>query len=219
MTVEHCLQLVAQGDEAYKSKDYSEAQRLYEKALEIAKDGNEETNYIYSYLTKVYKKNGRFREAYLLSKEAIPTPAAFRDCAICLRQIAKSARKGGDEGGYRQALEDLYRLAIYACLCYGKNGISGADYDKAVIISKILEDEQITATYEQNGKIGIWSSLLTEKDYKLFAEAFGQTEKTFDPNVEFRTLLEKANAEIKRQQDIFEQSLTELERRIILGHK
>ncbi|MBN2303118.1 MAG: hypothetical protein JXQ72_01495 [Anaerolineae bacterium] len=80
------LKLVEQGDAAYKEKEYETAKRLYEQALTLAKQTGAETNYVYSSLVKVYKKSKLYREAYQLSLQAVPTPAGFRDSAICLRQ-------------------------------------------------------------------------------------------------------------------------------------
>jgi tetratricopeptide (TPR) repeat protein len=184
MPTNSSLGLVEQGDDAYKRKDYLEAQRLYEQALEVAKANQEETNYIYSCLTKVYKKNKDYRQAFLLSKEALPTPAAFRDCAICLRALAKRANKEGGTVTYRLALDDLYRLGVLACLCYGEHdcqsGVSGAKYDRAVAICRRMNGQLPNATFEQNGKIVV-GGLLTESDYSMLADAFGESDKTFTP--------------------------------------
>jgi tetratricopeptide (TPR) repeat protein len=196
------LGFVEQGDDAYKRKDYSEAQRLYEQALEIAKANREDTNYIYSSLTKVYKKNKNYRQAYLLSKKALPTPAAFRDCAICLRSQAKEAKKEGDDATYRHALEDLYRLGVHACLCYGEHdcqsGVSGVSYDRAVIISRSMKSQLPVATFESNGKI-IGGGLLAESDYAMFTDAFGESDKTFMPQQEYLAILQAVDEKMKRR--------------------
>ncbi|MBI3241136.1 MAG: hypothetical protein HYZ49_02445 [Chloroflexi bacterium] len=207
------LELVKQGDEAYKRKDYVEAQRLYEQALEAAKARREDTNYIYSSLAKAYKKNKRYRDAYLLSRKALPTPAAFRDCAICLRSLAKEAKKGHTEASYRQALDDLYRLAVHACLCYGahdcQSGVSGIAYEKATVISQGLKGRQINATFQQNGRI-FSGGLLTEQDYDMLIDAFGQNENTYVPQQEYADILQAANEEMKRQEEEFQKSLSRL---------
>lgn len=207
------LELVKQGDEAFKRKDYVEAQRLYEQALEAAKAGREDTNYIYSSLAKVYKKNKQYRDAYLLSKKALPTPAAFRDCAICLRSLAKEARKSGTEASYRQALDELYRLAVHACLCYGthdcQSGVSGRAYARAIVISRGLKSKPINATFQQNGKI-VGGGLLAEQDYDMLIDAFGQNENTYAPQQEYVELLQAADEEMKRQEEKLQKSLSRL---------
>lgn len=204
------LELVEQGDEAYKRKDYLDAQRLYEQALEVAKANREDTNYIYSSLTKVYKKNKNYRQAYLLSKKALPTPAAFRDCATCLRSLAKEAKKAGDSVSYRHALEDLYKLGAHACLCYGEHncqsGVSGAAYDRAVIISQNMKGRLTDAAFERNGKI-VGGGLLTKADYIMFADAFGESDKTFTPLQEYVTMLQAADEEMKSREEKFWKSL------------
>jgi tetratricopeptide (TPR) repeat protein len=213
MTPNFSLDLVEQGDEAYKRKDYLDAQRLYQQALEVARANREDTNYIYSSLTKVYKKNKNYRQAYLLSKKALPTPAAFRDCATCLRSLAKEAKKASDSVSYRHALEDLYKLGAYACLCYGEHncqsGVSGAAYDRAVIMSRSMKGRPTDATFERNGKI-VGGGLLTEADYIMFADAFGESDKTFIPQQEYATMLQVIDEEMKRREEKLSKSFSRL---------
>jgi tetratricopeptide (TPR) repeat protein len=192
------LRIVEQGDAAYKAGKYQQAQHLCEQALDIAKRHGTETNYIHSCLVKIYKKNGQYTKAYEISKQALPTPAAFRDCAICLRKMAKEAQKNKQALVLSDTLNELYRLAVLAYLCYGTHdcdtGVPGWLYDRAVAVSQRFSMPQIQATYPACGKLE-GEGLLTKADYKLFGSVFGETERTYNPNTEFRNALRKINKE------------------------
>jgi tetratricopeptide (TPR) repeat protein len=201
------LRLAEQGDIAYKKKDYEKAEGIYKQALDLAVQTGAETNYVYSCLAKVYKKLKKYREAYNISFQAIPTPAGFRDCAICLRQLARQAQRAKNDSLFRETLEELYRLAALAYLCYGihdcKTGVRGSLYDRALILCQKLELRQIHATYQTHGRLD-GGGLLTESDYKLFASVFGEIEKNYNPHLDFSALTWEVNNEnMKRLREHF----------------
>ncbi|MBN2302885.1 MAG: tetratricopeptide repeat protein [Anaerolineae bacterium] len=192
------LGLVERGDSAYKNKEYEEAEQLYTQALELAIQTGTETNYVYSSLVKVYKKAGKYQEAYEISRQAVPTPAGFRDCAICLRQLAKQAKKAEDDALLEETLKELYRLAVLAYLCYGTHdcitGVRGSLHDRAVILCQKLELNQINVAYSTHGHLA-GGGLLTEGDYKLFSSFFGETGNSYDPHLNFSALMREVNTE------------------------
>lgn len=210
MNKEDPLNLVEKGDAAYKDKDYGQAQLLYERALGLAKSRGQETNYIYGSLAKVYKRNKRYKDAYRLSRKAIPTPVGFRDCAICLRGIAREAKENGKNEELRKALDQLYRLAILACVYFAdhdcKSGVGEHLYDKAVYIHRRLREKSIQANFQENGRIAT-GGLLTEQDYKLFTGVFGQNEKIYDPRPKYSDLIKAAEAEMERRELAWERCL------------
>lgn len=190
------LRLVEQGDAAYKRRDYEAAERSYEQALGLAIRTGVETNYVYSCLVKVYKKHKRYKEAYEISLRAVPSTAGFRDCAICLRQLAKQAEKAQDVVLLRTTLEELYRLAVLAYLCYGTHDCQTGSrlYDRAIILCQRLDLRQIHATYETHGVLAE-GGLLTDSDYRLFASVFGENCRAYSPHQDFFALTQEVNNE------------------------
>ncbi len=188
------LRIVEQGDAAYKKKDYETAERLYKQALDLAKRTGAETNYVYSALAKVTKrKSDGLREAYNYSRQTC-TPAGFRDGAIALRKLARQVKKEKNVSLLRETLEELYRLAVLAYLCYGTHDCKSGFglYDRAVIVCQMLELRQINATYQTHGTLE-GGGLLTETDYKLYASVFGETDKTYNPLLDFAILTREVN--------------------------
>jgi tetratricopeptide (TPR) repeat protein len=216
MSKEDPLNLVEKGDAAFKDKDYGEAQLLYERALELANSRGQETNYIYSSLVKVHKRNKRYKEAYGLSRKAIPTPRGFRDCAVCLRALAHKAKKNGKHEELRKALNQLYKLATRACVYFAdydcKSGVERDLYDKAVYIHRRLPEKDIEANFQENGRIAT-GGLLTEQDYTLFTDVFGKNEKVYDPRIHHSHLIKAAEAEMERRELAWERCLWKREGR------
>jgi hypothetical protein len=195
------LRLVERGDAAFKEKHYEKAEHLYTQALELAVQSGAETNYVYSCLVKVYKKSEKHQQAYKTSLHAVPTPAGFRDCSICLRQLVKQATKAEDDSLIIKWLEEFYRLGVLAYLCYETSdcskGVYGPLYDRAVILCQRLELRQISATYPTHGTLAE-GGLLTKRDYKLFASTFGETSQIYNPILDFSALTREVNNEFIR---------------------
>ena len=195
------LRLVQRGDVAFKEKNYEKAERLYTQALELAMQSGAETNYVYSCLVKVYKKSEKHQQAYETSLRAVPTSAGFRDCSICLRQLVKQATKTKDDSLIIRWCEEFYRLGVLAYLCYEtydcSRGVYGPLYDRAVILCRKLELNQISATYPTNGILA-GGGLLTERDYRLFASIFGETSRIYNPLLDFSALTREINNEFLR---------------------
>lgn len=189
------LRLVDKGDAAYKKKNYEAAKKFYEQALEIALKKGGDTNFVYSSLAKVFKKLKMYKEAYEISRQ-ICTPAGFRDSAISLRQLAKQAQKTNDDTTIRNILNEFYKLAVLAYLCYGpfdcKGGVRGALYDRAAILCQRIDLKQIHATYQTHGIIS-GGGILTENDYKMFSAIFGETSRTYNPHQDFVALTKAIN--------------------------
>lgn len=196
------LDLVQRGDVAYRQRDYRAAQELYEEALRIAKVQGKETNYIYSSLVRVYKHNRLYLEAVELARQAMPTPAGFRDAAICLRAVAKEGLARKDPSQVERALDELYRMAVLAAVCYGdhdcKSAVSGQQYERALLIVKALPLRSIGHCYRDRGVIK--GGLLGGSDYRLFEKVFGASPGIFDPQMEYSELLKSVDQEVQREE-------------------
>jgi len=188
--------LVEQGNLAYKNEKYQNAEDLYNQALELAERCGIETNFIFSSLVKVYKKLGLYDKGYQISKQAIPTPAAFNDCAVLLRKIIQASKKDDQTTRLSETLDELYRLSVLAFLCYGphdcKSGVAGSLFERAEYIVQQLPLGQIQATYTTKG-ILTSGGILTERDYRFFTDTFGQNDSLYNPNEDYSELIHTAN--------------------------
>jgi hypothetical protein len=197
------LRLTEQGDRAYARKDYVAAEAFYLDALSAAKQIGTPTNYIYTQLARVFKRNKAFKEAYALSRKAVPTPAGFTDCATSARGAIRQAISEKDMDLAARWLDELYRLGVRAWLCYGahdcKSGVAGYLHERAVYIDSALESEAIGASYASNGRIGASGGLLVERDYSLMAKVFGVNALIYDPLVDFGSLVAAVDSKIRAE--------------------
>jgi tetratricopeptide (TPR) repeat protein len=188
--------MVLKGDALLKAGDLNQAEQVYLAAIQIAESRQAETNYIYAALTGVYKKQKRYEAALDACRLALPSPASFRDSAICLRAIAKSNKASKNLGALSQTLDQHYRLGVLCYLCYAdhdcQSAVSGPVFERATHILRRIPLSSIQHTYAENGVIR-GGGFLTDRDYSMLSDHFGPNEGSTDFNDLYREIVREEN--------------------------